>query len=334
MIATAPPITTARRGDPEYERLAAEEAEFWRTQSGGFLERVERDAVDSPFERYTNRRFTDDERTPWYEMIPRYGAFKRGLALGTSGMAQDARILEANRGLQMTFSDISAGSLERWDETLGRRFPGRVHTQAADLNFAELPESSYDLIVSSSTLHHVVNLEHVATQINRALTPDGTFFMQDYCAESYFLFDERKKRIFEELFNRDIARQPGRKPGVVWINDRREGRSPFCAIRSSDILRTLGERLELRRLRTAATISGLLIFCMPADGSTIGRRELRLRRILDRARRLTPILRRFASPPILNREFVEELLVADEVICDADIFLPANAFAVYGKKAV
>ena len=36
------------------------------------------------------------------------------------------------------------------------------------------------MIVSSSTIHHVTNLEYLACQINRALTPGGHFFLTDH----------------------------------------------------------------------------------------------------------------------------------------------------------
>lgn len=332
-MSAVPPLRTARQDDPLYQRLAAEEAAFWRSQTSGLIDSLNR-GVDSPFERHTNRRFTGDERTPWYDTIARHapaGGFRRGLALGTSSLAQDARILETNESLHLTFCDISEGSLERWQAVLGARFPGRIETRAADLNFAELAEGAYDVVISSSTLHHVLNLEHAAAQISRALRPGGLLFMQDYCGESYFAFDERKKRVFEELYDRDIARHAGRAPGVVWLNDEREGRSPFCAIRSGDILSALSAELDLQAARSAGTISGLLIFARPADGGPKARERRGIPRAIERVRGRLPALRP-EPPSLLDRRFVAELLLVDDVICEAGIFPPMNVFGVWRKR--
>ncbi len=44
--------------------------------------------------------------------------------------------------------------------------------------------STYDLIVSSSTLQHLINVEHAAAQMNRVLTPGGYVFPDDLVGDS------------------------------------------------------------------------------------------------------------------------------------------------------
>jgi SAM-dependent methyltransferase len=329
---TATALAHVTPGDAEYQRLSRLEAEFWRSAHTGFgVEALEAADVDSPIERYTNRRFTGEPRTPWYETIARYGRFQRGLALGTSGLGQDARILRTNPGLRLTFCDISPGSLARWNEVLGRRFPGRVETLAADLNFVDLPESSYDVIVSSSTLHHVINLEDLARQINRALAPGGFFFLQDYVGESFFRFAEAKKRLFEALYERDIQRQPGRAGGLTWRNEDRSLYSPFCGIRSADILGAMEGALEPVTVRTAGALTALMLYVRPADGATAPPPGP-ARRAQAWLRRRVPLLRRLATPVAIGEPFLRELMFMDELACDAGLCLPNNAFAVYRKR--
>jgi SAM-dependent methyltransferase len=333
VTATGVPFRAASPDDPEYVRLSAAEAEFWRTDDGAFLEQVERTGADSPFERHTNRRFTGDERTRWFETLPGYGRFVDGLTLGTSGLAQDARILETNSSLTMTYMDLSEGSLAHWRGSLGRRFGERVAVRTADLNFAELPEKAYDIVVSSSTLHHVLNLEHMAASVNRALRPGGLLFVQDYTGENQFQFSEQKKRIFEYVYNRDVARHPGRRPGVTWLDEHRSSRSPFCGMRSAEIVPVLDEHLARVEVRTAETISGLLVFALPADGATVGRAHRFVRRALDRARRSIPVLRRLPSPALVGRDLLRDLFLVDEIICDAGLFPPMNTFGIWRKRS-
>jgi porphobilinogen deaminase len=125
-------------------------------------------------EQYVNERFTGDRATDWVATIPRWGAFTRGLLLGASSPRREQRVLETNPRLRMTLVDIGPGAVERRVGALAARFGDRISPASGDLNFLELPSERYDLIVSSSTIHHVTNLEHLAFQIDRALTPEAS----------------------------------------------------------------------------------------------------------------------------------------------------------------
>ncbi len=157
--------------DPDYRRLAAAEAEYWSGPVPFALEALEERFSEGPVDRYTNERFTGDPAVGWERAIARRGPFRRGLVLGLSALRVEGEILATNPGLHLTFMDLSAGSLARRADVLGARFPGRVATVCADLNFVELEPDAYDLIASSASLHHVTNLEHLAWQINAALRP-------------------------------------------------------------------------------------------------------------------------------------------------------------------
>jgi SAM-dependent methyltransferase len=325
-------VQRVEANDPRYLEAAASEARFWEERSAGFLETVESDGGESIIDRYTNRRFTGDPARRWYETIAEKGNFGRGLFLGTSGLAQDARILEQNPNLRVTICDISAGSLERWKITLDRRFPGRIQTLHTDLNFAAFEEDSYDLVVSSSTLHHVVNLEHTAAAIHRALTKEGLFFVQDYVGESRFRFSETKKRLFESVYNRDIARHPGRRTGLKWINEDSTNFSPFCGIRSEAILGVLASELQQVERHVAGAISGLLLYAIPTDGVRISRLARLRQRIEAGLLSRAPFMRRVLSDSVLDATFLRELLLLDEIASDAELVAPFNAFAVYAKR--
>ena len=320
--------------DPEYLRLSSLEAKFWSARNAGFLESVEQ-AGEALFDRYTNRRFTGDESTYWYETIAARGPFRRGLALGTAALGQDGRILESNPELHLTFCDIAGGSLRRWQRVLERRFPGRVDTRVVDLNFVELEQDAYDVIISSSTMHHVVNLERVAEQINRALASGGLFFLQDYVGESRYNFDPRRKCIFEAIYNRDVARRPGQRPGLVWSNDDKSQFSPFCGIRSGDILRVMADHLDPVEEHCSGAIVALMLYARPIDlpaalrPSWFSRSLLRVKHRLSRLLHTRP---REGQSALIDPDFERELEQVDEIISDTGVLSPLNAFAVYRKR--
>jgi SAM-dependent methyltransferase len=208
--------------DPDYRRQAAVEAEYWSTVHPYGMERTEGMFVGGAVERYLNERFTGDPHTPCLSTISRWGAFRSGLLLGVSSPKREAEVFGASRELHVTLMDISAAAVERRATVLTAQYGAtRVGTAVADLNFLSLPVDRYDLIVSSSTIHHVTNLEHLAFQINQALTSSGYFFLEDYVGEPRFEFSSAKRRLCEIIHNRQLARETGRRQGLVWRDAKR-----------------------------------------------------------------------------------------------------------------
>jgi SAM-dependent methyltransferase len=313
--------------DPEYRRLAAAEAAFWQQMHPMGLEATEHEfAADGPVERYVNTRFTGDPATDWTATIPRWGSFRRGLLLGASSPRRETRVLELNPGLHVTLLDLSPGAAERRAAALATRFPGRVEARTADLNFVDLPAARYDLVVSSSTIHHVTNLEYLASQIDRTLTPDGHFFLEDYVGEPRFGFSESKRRLFEMLYDRDIARQRGRRPGVIWHDA--SDLSPFCGVRSDEILDVFRTRLDEVQVRTAAALTLPMTRSRPADYDELVRRLPRWKVAYEKLARRLGVRRQL----LIHQELLDELCLVGDAACDAGLLRPGIAFAVYRAR--
>lgn len=323
-------LLRVRADDPEYRRLAAAEAAYWDERRPYSLESIEQQFEDGPVERYVNRRFTGDPRRGWWETVAGYGPFQRGIVLGTSALAVERRLLETNPTLHLTFVDLSPGALARRQETLGSRFSGRVATRAADLNFLELAGEGYDVVLSAASLHHVTNLEYLAEQIAAGLRPGGYCFVQDYVGEPRFQFSPLKKRLCEAVHDRWVPRVPGRRPGVLWKDA--SDLSPFCGVRSDEVLPALSARLETVSVRTASALVVALFRSQPADG-IVPPPPSWARRVLtavdDWQRRRRGRLPRLRN--VLEGEFLDELFLLDEIVLDAEAVLPGVAFAVYRR---
>ena len=67
--------------------------------------------------------------------------------------------------------------------------------EVADLNKAELPPGRYDFVFASGSLHHIRNLEHIATQIYRCLKPGGVFYCDEYVGPAYSNLGHRHREI-------------------------------------------------------------------------------------------------------------------------------------------
>jgi SAM-dependent methyltransferase len=212
-------------------------------------------------------------------------------------------------------------------------FPDRLETRQEDLNFVTLPAEAYDLVVANSCLHHLVNLEHVAFQINRCLTRDGFFFMQDVVAESRFQFSEEKKRLFEAYVD---ATRTERDPPVPirWPDREHWTYSPFESVRSGEILEIFGRYLQEVSVRTANALLGLTLFgrpqLSPALPVTIG--LLRPRRLLRAASSFLARARPAKRDAAHETAAVDLLFELDRIVCDTGYLKPGIAFAIYGKR--
>jgi SAM-dependent methyltransferase len=111
----------------------------------------------------------------------------------------------------------------------------------ADLNVVALPADTYDVVWSSDCLHHIVNLEHLMAEIARALRAGGLFAFREYVGERRMQFSaERLARA-----NTLLAEVPQRwRRSDVLQAPRIETLSPFCAVRSDEIVALAEGRFE------------------------------------------------------------------------------------------
>lgn len=331
-----PPPFRIQPNDPQYLNDAAGEAAFFDKPLPFSTRLAIAFPLESPFEVHNNTRLTGDPNRRWFEIIPDYGQVRRALFFGVMDTEIEARILDLNPGMHATFADISEGSLQRRLDLLGPRFPGRIDTLPADLNFAELPESQYDAVISMSVLHHLQNIEWVAYQINRALAPGGHFFLHDYVGEDRFRLSDVRRAIFEAVVARGKRRNDIPQSWTInWPRQEPWTYSPFEAIRCEDTLPTLARVLDPVHLRGTAALTSLLV-TITMDDADKRRYEtipehMFLRHPHSRKRGLKRIVQR-GRRPAMTRQFQEDLFLLDSVVIDSGLLTPLNAFAVYRKR--
>ena len=160
----------------------------------------------------------------------------------------------------------------------------------------------------------------------------GLFFLQDFVGESMLRFSEEKRRLFELLHHRDRLRRNLPDAGLVWRNEDRSLFSPFCGIRSGDILETMAATLDPVSVRTCAALVNLILHTRPADWDGSPLPESLAQQVERRLRARFPVLRRRTTPSPFPQAYLEELLLLDELVCDAGLLKPNNAFGVYRKR--
>ncbi len=223
--------------DVVYAHKAARERRFWSMAGfGGTI--VGRDPV---FAALANAAYTGDPAQTWLDDLIARGPFRTAAVLGCDEDRYDARWLERGVTERLDIYEFSPAVIRRVGRQLGplRR---RVQFIAADLNFAVLPKERYDVIWSSGCLHHIVNLEHLFVQVERALRPGGLFAMHEYVGERRM----QHAAVRLERLNAMLREVPARfrYGGITRVGSRDEaGMSALCSVRSDDLLRTAGARL-------------------------------------------------------------------------------------------
>ena len=323
---SSPPDALHTVRDAAYLRDLQEEAEFWDARPQTLLTI----ATSSVIQEYINERLTGHRERQWFETISEHGDFKRGCMLGAGPGEVEAHLLAQHDGLSLTIYDISSETLARLAARLEQDFAGRFETCREDLNFIELPPSSYDLFVADSSIHHILNLEHLAYQVNRALTPDGWFFLRDTVSENYFQFSDEKKRLYELAISLAYE-NPQEAPPIAWPDRNDWQFSPFESVRSEEILGTFSQYFQEVSVRATYTMLGLCLFgpqLLPTEAPPPAGLGTRLRRLLGRGRDEP---RRSITRDRL--QVLGDLLFALDRLAGETGMAPGMAFAVYRKRA-
>jgi SAM-dependent methyltransferase len=134
--------------------------------------------------------------------------------------------------------------------------PAKVEYQVFDLNRDRLDENAYDVVIAHMILHHVENLEHAFTQIERAMKRDATLVVNEYAGPSRFQFGDdvlaRINRLLQCLPERlrrsaledKIYERKERPPRQLMIDI-----DPSEAVRSDELLPMLEARFDIREQR-------------------------------------------------------------------------------------
>ncbi len=166
--------------------------------------------------------------------------FEHGLTLGCGAGRCERELLR--NGVCRTFHgiDISEDAIAAARE-IAKEQNLPLTYEVADLNFLELPEKTFDLVVAQTCLHHILFLERVAEQVWRSLKADGYLWIHDFVGETQGQYDLKRISIMNQILA--ILPDKFRKNKITGrlvteIKRPEPGHlgSPFESIRSSEIV--------------------------------------------------------------------------------------------------
>jgi SAM-dependent methyltransferase len=185
--------------------------------------------------KYYNEDFLnikDDTEFGWFNYLyENFSSVDTALSLGGGTGRHEMALLKAGFVKKWQSIDLVVDRGETF------HYGGKkVNSLQGDLNFIELPKNKYPLIFCRGFLHHIVNLEHLIWQVNKALTNDGLFIVTEYIGEKKWQFSDRKRKfIKQKLKNKYNDIYPGNILQFRSISEMNRQR-PTEAIRSNEIL--------------------------------------------------------------------------------------------------
>lgn len=222
--------------------------------------------LDHPLiaEHYRERGLVDG--LPWERWVSKAleGPAERSLDLGCGGGARSISVFKHGaskyvEGLDVSEDRVAVGERRRRESGI----PGEF--RVADSNTATLTPENYDLIFSSHSFHHFLELEHIMQQVHQALTPRGLFILEEFVGPTQFQWTDQQIDLVRSL----MSLIPERLRRLRWDAVKfMEGRplvedvvaaSPFESIRSSEIFPLFRQHFEVVAVRRlGGTIQHLL----------------------------------------------------------------------------
>lgn len=203
------------------------------------------------------------EGKDWREWAVRHlgGPARLAVELGCGQGEQIRNLVASGYAEEGIGIDLDACRFGNGSEAAG----GRVKLIAQDVNSLVLAPGSCDLIYALQSFHHFSNLEHIMEAVERALTPNGLFVLEEFAGPAQFQWTDQQLRVTKALLGLMPVHLRRYANG---IEKRAEGRStpeevmrvcPSEAIRSDEIVPLFHSRFQvLHHLPLGGTIQHIL----------------------------------------------------------------------------
>lgn len=213
--------------------------------------------------------------------------------------------------MELTCIDINKEILEQ-AERYATEKNVKFKQIAMDVNEIQIDANQYDVIVAYAALHHFVELDHIAKQINKGLKPDGLFVTVDIPTRNGYLMWEETHEIVNGIWKSlpakyKVAHTGYAEPTFVEVYPNVDySINSFECINSEAILPALNNNLKELYYVPALSIS---------------------RRFFD-----TMFGPNYNIDEPLDRKIFDYITSIDQYYIDSGLLKPETFFGAYSKK--
>ena len=229
-----------------YQQKSEQEGEVWGKI---FSNPKHNDLKNQDQEAAKELKFNRDTLSPIallrkYKISP-----SNGLSLACGNGRAERQFIKAGVCQKFHGIDISHQALEKARKIAVEKNLNITYEQD-DLNNISLSPNTYDLVITQNCLHHVLQLEYLAEEISKSMTPNGVLWIHDYVGETQFQYSDERLEIVNSIlailpermrinqFNGNLIEKVVRpEPGKLV--------SPFESIRSAEIIPVFLEKFEV-----------------------------------------------------------------------------------------
>lgn len=188
---------------------------------------------------------------PWLlnEYFADIEKFSRVLSICCGDGAHEETMLQSGKIEFLHAFDISQGALQQAQERLSRAgiSQDQYKLEVQDVNALTM-NGHFDLVVSAGAVHHVTELEGLFEKVASMLFPSRPFVLLEYVGPNRFQWTDRQidiiNRILDALDERYLHNGTRTKFTRPTIEEMIR-MDPSEAIRSKDILKTLGDYFDI-----------------------------------------------------------------------------------------
>jgi SAM-dependent methyltransferase len=177
-------------------------ASFWDENVGRHCGPFAHWESPAPIQHALNKLVTGDisiHPPVWF--MRHFGPFAHVAELGCGDGILVHVLLDGDPRLKVDAYDISTASLARAAERIKAHCgtTERVRFLPIDLNKENLPEATYEAVLTTGTMHHVENLDFCFRNVGRSLRPGGYLWLNDYVGPNRFQWSDTQMRLADEL---------------------------------------------------------------------------------------------------------------------------------------
>lgn len=137
-----------------------------------------------------------------------------------------------------------------------------------DLNTVDLPVGEFDVVYCAASLHHVIELERLAEQIDRTLRPGGALVTVDVVTQNGYLMWPETRAVVNAMWStlperyriNHTAYDEARLDAAIWEYD--TSMSGMECVRSADILPVLAGAFDIEHFVPYFSVSRRLLDTM------------------------------------------------------------------------